>query len=151
MLFWTVNSGFMTLLCHVYSLGLALLGDVLDSQTLFANNGSHKLCGDKQSQRELMVCVVSSLQAPHGARVGGVRLPRPSASSGRPALGLGSRFTFVPTALHVQNVWHAEGVIIQTVARQLLYGSGKRFKFKEVMIYTHAKYGFLHLHLDELN
>lgn len=122
--------------CHLYSLGLALLGDVLDGQTLFANDGSHKLCGDEQSQWEVMVCVVSSLQAPHGPGVGGVRLPRPSASSGRPTLGLGSRFTVVPTTLHVQNVGHTEGVIIQTVTRQLLYGPDKRFTFKRL--------GFIH-------
>lgn len=75
------------------------------------------------------MCVVRSLQAPHGAGVGGVRLPRPSASSGRPTLGLGSRFALAPAALHVQNVGHAEGVIIQTVARQLLYGPDERYTF----------------------
>lgn len=79
-----------------------------------------------------MVCVVSSLQAPHGPGVGGVRLAHPSASSGRPTLSLGSRVTLVLAALHVQNVGHAEGVILQTVARQLFYGPDKRFTFKKL-------------------
>lgn len=93
--------------------------------------------------------MLSSLQAPHGPRVGGVRLPHPSASSGCPTLGLGSRFTLIPTALHVQNVGHAKGVIIQAVSRQLLYGPDKRFTFNTLWL-IHTKYMILHLHLHKL-
>lgn len=102
-------------------LGLGLFGDILDGLALLADDGSNKLRRHEHAQGKVVMPGPRSAALPRGPGLGGALIPgRPAATTAAaPSAGRLVRRRRV----HVRDVGHLEGVVVQLVSRELLKGS----------------------------
>lgn len=100
-----------------HSLALRLLGDVADSSSLLADDGSHILCGYQQSQRDVGMWRFA------GHPGGGPATRSTAGPVARATAIIGTPLPSLQLRGFVRDIGDTQGVVLKLVSIQLLDGS----------------------------